>query len=80
MQSKRIKGITFLATLLAIGLVVLSAYLLIKINSKQKIIDKQKAEISKLQNEINFNNNQDINNENKDDKDSDIIIEIKPGE
>ena len=74
MQSKRIKGIGFLAILLVIGLVVLSAYLLVVISKKENVIFKQREEISKLENQAEYYKNQ--SGENKDNKDSDIEITV----
>ena len=78
MQSKRIKGIGFLAILLVIGLITLSAYLLITISKRENVIAKQREEISKLENEAEYYKNQI--DENKDNKDSNIEFEITPGD
>ena len=77
MQSKRIKGLITLAILLVVGLLVLSTYLAVTVSNKKKELARLQAEISRLDNQLGYYENQQ--GENPDDKNSDIEV-IVPGE
>ena len=55
-NSKKIKFIIFLATLLVVSLLTLSIYLIVKIDVANSTIQKQEKQIEKLEQQINTAN------------------------
>ena len=74
---KRIKLVISTAILLVVALLGLSIYLLVTIHSKKQILIKQQQEISKLESQLDYYENQ--NGNDTDNKESDIEI-VVPGE
>ncbi len=74
LSQTKIKSLIILAVVLVVGLLICSVIQIISINKKQSLIDSQEKQISKLQNELNYYQNQQSQNDDIDDKNSDYII------
>ena len=71
MQARKVKTIIVIATILVASLLILSGYLLYVVHTKKQEIAKQNIEITKLNNKLDYYNNQNADNKNHD---IDIII------
>ena len=74
---KRIKLLISTAILLVVALLGLSIFLLVCINNKKTELLNQQQEISKLQSQLDYYENQNSNNNDNKDSNSEIIV---PGE
>lgn len=82
-QTKKTKLFIFLAIAIIALLLIISIAQIVSINSKQREIDSQRLEIDKLNNELNYYENQKTDNNDDityDDKNGDIEIIIGENE
>ena len=82
-QTKKTKLFIFLATAIIALLLIISIAQIVSINSKQREIDSQRLEIDRLNNELNYYENQKTDNNDDityDDKNGDIEIIIGENE
>ena len=82
-QTKKTKLFIFLAIMIIALLLIISIAQIVSINSKQREIDNQRLEIDRLNNELNYYENQKTDNNDDityDDKNGDIEIIIGENE
>lgn len=82
-QTKKTKLFIFLAIAIIALLLIISIAQIVSINSKQREIDNQRLEIDRLNNELNYYENQKTDNNDDityDDKNGDIEIIIGENE
>lgn len=82
-QTKKTKLFIFLAIMIIALLLIISIAQIVSINSKQREIDSQRLEIDRLNNELNYYENQKTDNNDDityDDKNGDIEIIIGENE
>ncbi len=82
-QTKKTKLFIFLAIAIIALLLIISIAQIVSINSKQREIDSQRLEIDRLNNELNYYENQKTDNNDDityDDKNGDIEIIIGENE
>ncbi len=82
-QTKKTKLFIFLAIAIIALLLIISIAQIVSINSKQREIDNQHLEIDRLNNELNYYENQKTDNNDDityDDKNGDIEIIIGENE
>ena len=82
-QTKKAKFFIFLAIAIIALLLIISIAQIVSINSKQREIDNQRLEIDRLNNELNYYENQKTDNNDDityDDKNGDIEIIIGENE
>ena len=82
-QTKKTKLFIFLAIAIIALLLIISNAQIVSINSKQREIDSQRLEIDRLNNELNYYENQKTDNNDDityDDKNGDIEIIIGENE